>query len=383
MKRVFYIDFENVSQFGLKGILKLTKQDMVRIFLGPKCSKMSLIDADTIFHCDATVELITNDQIGKNALDFIIMVHLGYDIAKKSGQAFYIISNDKGYDPAISEMKSMTGAVIERLPDVESVLSKGEVKSGLFGFLRKKQVVEDNTTTHEVIGKGQKRGTTSQTVRRSTGVKPAGGTGRSQEKNGKYTRNNDGENRNTRSGNNDRYGRNGSSRPRPATQNVWNNNGSTRVEHGNARTDAGTASADTVSRNSVTGTVAAEPKGADVRFTKDPVTKQTVAKETAAKEPVVKQSVTKQVTAEERNSRGNGKASGRSRKEASYTMQTEQEEEAIVRRGIETCRTKLEFHNYLAKEIGNKEHVKSFYDRSKSQLTIDREAVKRESGLEE
>ena len=48
--KVFYIDFENVSQFGLKGILKLTKQDMVRIFLGPKCSKMSLIDADTIFH---------------------------------------------------------------------------------------------------------------------------------------------------------------------------------------------------------------------------------------------------------------------------------------------------------------------------------------------
>ncbi len=367
MKRVFYIDFENVSQFGLKGVLKLTKQDMVRIFLGPKCSKMSLIDADTIFHCDATVELITNDQIGKNALDFIIMVHLGYDIAKKSGQAFYIISNDKGYDPAISEMKSMTGAVIERVPDVESVLSKGEVKSGLFGFLRKKQVVEDNTTTHEVIGKGQKRGTTSQTVRRSTGVKPAGGTSRNSEKTGKYTGNNDGGNRNTHSGNNDRHGRNGSSRPRSTTQNVWNNNGSTRVEHRAGRTDGGAASTDTATRNPVTGTVVAETKGADVRITKEPVAKP----------------VTKQVTAEERSSRGSGKSSGRSRREASYTMQTEQEEEAIVKHGIETCRTKLEFHNYLAKEIGNKEHVKSFYDRSKSQLTIDREAVKRESGLEE
>ena len=94
MRRVLYIDFENVSQQGLRGIQHLTKNDLVRIFLGPKCSKMSLIDADMVFHCDATVELITNDQIGKNALDFIIMVHLGYDIAKKAGNAYYVVSND-------------------------------------------------------------------------------------------------------------------------------------------------------------------------------------------------------------------------------------------------------------------------------------------------
>ncbi|MCR5086963.1 MAG: hypothetical protein K6B39_06185 [Lachnospiraceae bacterium] len=177
MRRVLYIDFENVSRAGLNGIARLTKNDLVRIFLGPKCSKMSLIDADMVFHCDATVELITNDQIGKNALDFIIMVHLGYDIAKKAGNAYYVISNDKGYEPAINEMKSMTGCTIERLPDVDAVIARGEVKTGLFSFLHRTipTPVADNATQHEVLGKNARRTTTRRVVGSGAGAKSADG----------------------------------------------------------------------------------------------------------------------------------------------------------------------------------------------------------------
>ena len=157
MKRVLYVDFENVSSAGLNGVLKLTKNDEVKIFLGPKCSKMSLIEAESILHCDATVELIKNDQIGKNALDFIIMVHLGYDIAKREGDAFFIISNDKGYEPAIHEMQSKTGETIERYPDIEHVIARKDEAPGLFArlFGKKKPVVE-NTTEHEVLKKGNR-----------------------------------------------------------------------------------------------------------------------------------------------------------------------------------------------------------------------------------
>ena len=159
MKRVLYVDFENVSSAGLNGVLKLTKNDEVKIFLGPKCSKMSLIEAESILHCDATVELIKNDQIGKNALDFIIMVHLGYDIAKREGDAFFIISNDKGYEPAIHEMQSKTGETIERYPDIEHVIARKDEAPGLFArlFGKKKPVVE-NTTEHEVLKKGNRTG---------------------------------------------------------------------------------------------------------------------------------------------------------------------------------------------------------------------------------
>ena len=175
MKRVLYVDFENVSSAGLNGVLKLTKNDEVKIFLGPKCSKMSLIEAESILHCDATVELIKNDQIGKNALDFIIMVHLGYDIAKREGDAFFIISNDKGYEPAIHEMQSKTGETIERYPDIEHVIARKDEAPGLFArlFGKKKPVVE-NTTEHEVLRKGGRT-----TGNRTTGGRSGNGAGRS------------------------------------------------------------------------------------------------------------------------------------------------------------------------------------------------------------
>ncbi|MBO4628013.1 MAG: hypothetical protein J5645_08555 [Lachnospiraceae bacterium] len=278
MRRVLYIDFENVSRQGLSGIAKLTKNDLVRIFLGPKCSKMSLIDADMVFHCDATVELITNDQIGKNALDFIIMVHLGYDIAKKAGHAFYIISNDKGYDPAISEMKSMTGSTIERLPDVDAVIARGgEVKTGLFSFLHRATPVADNATQHEVLGKNARKTTTRRVV--GSGAVSTGTTGTAH--------------RNTRS----------------SQQN--------RSQQGRQQTTA----------------------------------RRTVRRTTESVQPAKapeKQAVT-------------------------------QDEEAILRKAIETCHTKQEFHNYLAKNLDNKDHILKLYNQGKRQLQVDPEAVRREN----
>ncbi len=166
MKRIIYIDFENVSTAGLNGILDLDEKDHVKIFLGPKCSKLSLIEAEAILHCHATVELITNDQIGKNALDFIIMVHMGYDIAKKAGKAFYIVSNDKGYEPAIHEMQSMTGLTIERFSDIRQVLSESEpARGGWFGLFSKKNRQVQNTTEHEVYEKGKRVGQSRRSVR--------------------------------------------------------------------------------------------------------------------------------------------------------------------------------------------------------------------------
>lgn len=205
MKRILYVDFENVSSAGLNGILKLTKNDEVKIFLGPKCSKMSLIEAESVLHCDATVELIKNDQIGKNALDFIIMVHLGYDIAKGTGDFFFIISNDKGYEPAIHEMQSMTGDVIERYPDIEHVIARKDEKPGFFAklFGKKTQVV-DNTTEHEVLNKKGRTGTrsgnggnrTNGHTGNGSGTRTDGNHGRTYTPDNRYVNRNRGNNRN-------------------------------------------------------------------------------------------------------------------------------------------------------------------------------------------
>lgn len=218
MRRVLYVDFENVSSAGLNGLQKLTDRDEVKIFLGPKCSKMSLIEAETILH-DPKVELIKNDQIGKNALDFIIMVHLGYDIAKREGDAFFIISNDKGYDPAILEMRSRTGETVERCADIEQAVSRKEEKTGLFArlFGKKKPVVE-NTTEHEVISKKNRGG-----ARNGNNPRSGAGHGNTARTGSNGTRgnsrNNSGNNRNAANSQNRNNAANQSAK-KPAAANV-------------------------------------------------------------------------------------------------------------------------------------------------------------------
>ena len=221
MKRILYVDFENVSSAGLNGFLKLTKNDEVRIFLGPKCSKMSLIEADSVLHCEAKVELIKNDQIGKNALDFIIMVHLGYDIAKGAGDFYFIISNDKVYEPAIHEMQSMTGETIERYADIDQVIARKDEKKGFFAKLfGKKTTVVANTTEHEVLNKTSRNGHTQNSGQNGNGRN----NGRTYTPDNRYVNRNRGNNRNnaprTASGNHNANTQQGSAKRPDNRQNV-------------------------------------------------------------------------------------------------------------------------------------------------------------------
>ena len=158
MKRAIYVDYENVNISGLKGIEELTHDDVVKIFIGAQASKLTMVDANRIFNCEASVELITNKHIGKNALDFIIMVHMGYDIAQGLAKSYYIISKDKGYDPAIHEMRKMSGLTVARREDLVAVLDEkkgfGKRIKGLLGIGKVKETPD--TTEHTVVGKGKK-----------------------------------------------------------------------------------------------------------------------------------------------------------------------------------------------------------------------------------
>lgn len=158
MRRAIYVDYENVNISGLKGIEELTHEDVVKIFIGAQVSKLTMVDADRIFNCEATVELITNKYIGKNALDFIIMVHMGYDIAQELAKSYYIISKDKGYDPAIHEMRKMSGLTVARREDITALLEVkqgiGKKIKGLLGIGKDKETPD--TTEHTVVGKGKK-----------------------------------------------------------------------------------------------------------------------------------------------------------------------------------------------------------------------------------
>lgn len=158
MKRAFYVDYENVNISGLKGIESLTHDDVVKIFIGAQASRLTMVDADRIFNCEATVELISNKYIGRNALDFIIMVHMGYDIAQELAKNYYVISKDKGYDPAIHEMRKMSKLTVKRVEDITAIVDQstgftGKIKQVL-GIGKVKETPD--TTEHTVVGKGKK-----------------------------------------------------------------------------------------------------------------------------------------------------------------------------------------------------------------------------------
>ncbi len=157
MKRAIYVDYENVSLNGLTCVEKLTKDDVVKIFIGKQSAKLSMSDADRIFNCNAAIELITNQYIGKNALDFIIMVHLGYDIAKEIADEYFIISKDKGYDPAILEMKKKNGSTIKRCDDINMVVeSERTLGKAILGLFKKNKEKESpDTTEHTILSKSE------------------------------------------------------------------------------------------------------------------------------------------------------------------------------------------------------------------------------------
>ncbi|MDD6102708.1 MAG: PIN domain-containing protein [Clostridiales bacterium] len=164
MKRAIYVDYENVSLSGLKDVEELGADDVVKIFIGAQNQKLSMVDANRIFNCEAGVELITNKYIGKNALDFIIMVHMGHDIALSLAREYYIISKDKGYDPAIHEMKRLCGLTVKRCEDIAAIFEK---KSGITNRLKgifkpRRQSEEQDTTEHMVVGKKNRNSALSQ-----------------------------------------------------------------------------------------------------------------------------------------------------------------------------------------------------------------------------
>lgn len=105
----YYIDFENVKTAGLKGIDQLPSGDTVKIFAKGGSDQMKFNDIKTLMAAKATVTIEDVVTGTKNALDFQLLADLTIDCMKRAGMSpaprFVIVSADRGYDPAITQMK--------------------------------------------------------------------------------------------------------------------------------------------------------------------------------------------------------------------------------------------------------------------------------------
>ena len=102
MKMIFLVDGDNNIGTGLQGIDLLTEEDTVVVFFGKgqTLSNVKKLCAGT----RAQVQYLESVKGGKNSLDFQIITELGVLVGRGEADFAYVISQDKGYEAAMSAL---------------------------------------------------------------------------------------------------------------------------------------------------------------------------------------------------------------------------------------------------------------------------------------
>ncbi len=146
MKRVFFVDYENVDTGGLDGLSKLATQDEVYIFYSEKHSRMTFGLHRRI--CDSKSSFLYRkvQATEKNALDKELMKEAEIVVADKMAD-YYIISKDKGYKSFI-QRKVIEGYKIDLFPTISETNQKK--KEDLKKIIKERLVSEGNLDDDDI-----------------------------------------------------------------------------------------------------------------------------------------------------------------------------------------------------------------------------------------
>ena len=112
-KRLFLVDYENVSDAGVVGVDTLTESDTVIIFYGSKVKSVAYESLIAITNSKASIEHLKAEKTAKNYLDFQLTTYLGYKLGKENFNEIFVISKDSGFD-AVVDFWSEKGYTIKR-----------------------------------------------------------------------------------------------------------------------------------------------------------------------------------------------------------------------------------------------------------------------------
>lgn len=121
MKQIFLIDYENVGLQGLVGISKLKSADELIIFYSGDISVVSDI---LIAYEERGVKISYEclPAVGKNALDFMISVRVGYECRARGKKEIHIVSKDNGFKSAFAyAMKLNKDVVVDSYVNIANV----------------------------------------------------------------------------------------------------------------------------------------------------------------------------------------------------------------------------------------------------------------------
>ncbi len=102
----FLIDFENVNSGGMKGIEHLTENDDVYIFYSDHANSITFDIHHKMNRSHANIHFFKSEIVGKNSLDFQIVSYMGYLVAQKRYQNYFLVSIDRGFDYAVKFWKN-------------------------------------------------------------------------------------------------------------------------------------------------------------------------------------------------------------------------------------------------------------------------------------
>jgi hypothetical protein len=126
----YFIDYENVHESGLEGVMTLNEDDTVYIFYNKMTKSMPFERGIELARTKATVDFIETHKIAKNYLDFQLSTFLGYLIGKGETGAVYVISKDCGFDSLVDfwKKREITICRQESIVPTEDSMHKVTVK---------------------------------------------------------------------------------------------------------------------------------------------------------------------------------------------------------------------------------------------------------------
>ena len=104
MRKVFFIDSENVGDSWISLLDTVTDDDEILVFYTAKSPHISYKNAILLKNSSKKVSFIECFE-GSNALDFQLCTELGYRVHNIADDEFVIVTNDSGFDAAVKYWK--------------------------------------------------------------------------------------------------------------------------------------------------------------------------------------------------------------------------------------------------------------------------------------
>ena len=141
MRKIYFIDSENVGDNWISLLATVTSEDELIVFYTLKSPHMNYKNVILLKQSDKKINFIECCE-GNNALDFQLCTELGYRMYKITDEEFIIVSNDTGFDAVVKYWQKRNKA-IRRIT--------GKACSANSHNSSTEQIIEANTATDSTL----------------------------------------------------------------------------------------------------------------------------------------------------------------------------------------------------------------------------------------